>query len=236
MDKRTTAYHEAGHAVALYAKGIPILIVSIVEDEGSRGRVVQEKEPEYWRHWDGARENMRALLVSDLAGVQAVEKLTGQPARSNVPNMDVGMHGSDYRNAVTTALEELAGNDEAQRAEEWKQAEIEAEWLLRKNWTAVEAVAEQLLGYKTLDAAALKAVLEDADCERDDSAVRRAFMEEEHEQLVGRRFRLVMRIEKLNNTGAAENEIKAVYQELQDVEQRMKEIEAVLWPGESEDG
>ncbi len=61
-------------------------------------------------------------------------------------------------------------------------------------------------------------------------------MEEEHDQLGLRRMGLGSRIRQLDNPGAAENEIKAVYQELQEVEQRMKEIEAILWPEDSEDG
>jgi hypothetical protein len=70
----------------------------------------------------------------------------------------------------------------------WKQAEREMESVLRENWSAVESVAERLLELETLSAEELKVILEAGSCERDQSAVARAFLDDEHERLVGRRF------------------------------------------------
>ena len=44
--RRRTAYHEAGHAVTSYAKGIPMDSASILEEGISLGRVISYREPE----------------------------------------------------------------------------------------------------------------------------------------------------------------------------------------------
>jgi ATP-dependent Zn protease len=67
--RRRTAYHEAGHAVASYAKGIPVDSASISKVGDSLGRVISDRETEYWRDREGAEEVMFALIVESLAGI-----------------------------------------------------------------------------------------------------------------------------------------------------------------------
>ena len=235
VSKQRTAYREAGHVVALYARGILLDHASIVKNRGSLGRVVLDRPPEFWRHREGAEEIMFALLVSELAGVKAVEIHTGQAPGLDDPNTDLTLHGSDFRTATNWYLEELCGADGTCRARVWREAMTEAEWVLRSNWPAVEAVAEGLQEHNGLGAAALQATVEASGCERNESAVKRALLDEEHERLVARSFELTDRARAWAEEGTAEREIQAVVEELQQVEQRTKEIAAFLWPKRGND-
>jgi hypothetical protein len=229
--RRGTAYHEAGHAVSSYAKGIPMDGASISEKDHSLGRVIFGREPEYWRYREGAEEIMFALIVVSRAGVKAAEMGTGSPTDADDPNIDPNILGSDWRGTLQY-LDELCGEDESRREVIWEQAGREAERVLRENWPAVEAVAERLLEHKTLDALQLEAILESANCEHDESVVTRAFLDDEHERLVSRKFELWGRHDKLIDEGASASEIEAVLEELQHVERRIEVIGAFLWPEE----
>jgi hypothetical protein len=229
--RRRTAYHEAGHAVSSYAKGIPMDGATISEKEHSLGRVIFGREPEYWRYREGAEEIMFALIVVSRAGVEAAEMGTGSPTAADDPNINPNILGSDWRGTLQY-LDELCGEDESRREVIWEQAGREAERVLQENWPAVEAVAERLLEHQTLSAAELKAILETADCEHDESAVMQAFLDDEHEWLVGRRFELWGRHDMLIYEGASASEIEAVLEEIQHVERRIEEIGAFLWPEE----
>lgn len=227
--RRIIAYHEAGHAVMSYAKGIPMDSASILEGGDSLGRVISDREPEYWRHKEGAKEVMFALIVVNRASVKAAEMGTGRPTEPDDPNIDPSTPGSDWHETLHY-LEELCAEDESRRKETWEQAGREAERVLRGNWPAVEAIAERLLEDETLSATELNAILEAANCERDESAVKRAFLDDEHERLVGRKFELWGRYQELAAEDAPTRETDTVEEELKGVKQRIEEIEAFLWP------
>jgi len=227
--RRRTAYHESGHAVLSYAKGLPLESTSISEVDDSLGRIIFDREPEHWRYVEGAKEIMFALIVISLAGVKAAEMGMGLPTEPNDPNTDFSLLGSDWHGTLGY-LDELCGEDESRQEEVWERAEREAERVLRENWPAVDALAESLLEHETLDAQHLESILETAGCEHDDSAVMRGLFDQEHERLVGRRFELWGRYGRLTDGDAPVGKIEAVVEELRQVERRIEEVETILWP------
>jgi hypothetical protein len=52
---------------------------SISKADDSLGRVISDREPEYWRDREGAEEVIFSLVVYSLAGVKAAEMGTGRP-------------------------------------------------------------------------------------------------------------------------------------------------------------
>lgn len=229
--REETAYHEAGHAVAHYARGIPMVSASIVKKGSSLGRLITES-PERFRYREHSDEILFALLVGLLAGIKAAERLTDRPVESDSPNTDPEVYGSDYHQAMYLAL--ALARPSAGVEDVFERAGMEAARLIGTNWAAVEAVAERLLERNTLDAATLEATLERAGCERDDGAVRHALLEEEHEQLLSRCIELGSRYQQLSEAGDADNEIAAAAEEYRGAELRRREVAALLWPEEDD--
>ena len=146
MDEREAADHEAGHAVAAYYRGLPMEGADISRTEGRVGQVRMGDPPEGWdstlpgEAWESWRYGR---MVASMAGVRAVEILTGEPPSKLDPNMMQGVPGSDWSGLSFLWAE--VGEDGLQRAND------EAVWVLRDNWHCVEAVAGSFMERATLD-------------------------------------------------------------------------------------
>ena len=157
---RASAYHEAGHAVAHFARGRRIDRVSIVPDEdgGSlghvRGRILLDTEK--WRagirEFDTPRERRAAedTIIAALAGPIAEAKLTGRRNRAGA--------AGDYER-VGDLLDALDDGDDAVAAAHLNFLEVLAAQLIDRYWPLVEVLAEELLARGTLSGSAVREVL-----------------------------------------------------------------------------
>jgi hypothetical protein len=148
-----TAYHEAGHAVVDCLLGLPLEEVSVVPDEESMGRVSSSLFKDFYKSLEDEDadedEVLEVYLVSLLAGIKAVEILTGEDTHPYDPNADLSLLDSDYGQAGSVILS-LAGPTAESQAAVYEQAVSQAEGLLREIWPTVEVLAEALLKHKTL--------------------------------------------------------------------------------------
>lgn len=146
-DVEGAAYHEAGHAVAARALGLPVPDLSMIPDEDTVGTCsyavwVEADE-------DGRREDTAAV---SLAGALAEEIAVGE-FNEEIAEDDL-LHAIGLADEVTEAPDERdAWLDRAQdRAEE----------VLRRDWAAVEALAEALLARRLLSAAEAEEIIAEA--------------------------------------------------------------------------
>lgn len=145
-DVEGAAYHEAGHAVAAWALGRPVPELSMVPDEETVGTCS-------YAVWAGDEEEgggEEEAAVS-LAGAVAEEIAIGEY------NEEIAE--DDLLHAIGIAAE-LHDDDEARDA--WlDRAQERAEAVLRRDWAAVEAVAEALLARRVLSSAEAERIIEE---------------------------------------------------------------------------
>ncbi len=151
--RESTAYHEAGHAVAGYVLGRYFLSVSIVTEGSSAGRCNFVARPDTfdpWRRDAATRAWLEIEVITDLAGGIAERIATG------VDNL-AGM-AADVYSAMDTATY-VTGN-EKQRLAYLARAEARAESILRQYWGAVQALADALLRLGQLEYPQARAIIE----------------------------------------------------------------------------
>ena len=126
-----TAIHEAGHAVAWLAHGVPVQSISLVPEmnEGGSctpGRIV--------RH--NSIETCRVGIVICYAGPVAERRV----------NPEAKIQGLDLQHATDDArrIHGLTASD-ALIQRELHEGEAEAERLVETYWTAIEAIARQTI-------------------------------------------------------------------------------------------
>jgi hypothetical protein len=205
------AYHEAGHAVALHALGFDLGDASIVASEDHLGRVgtpIEEAVAERldmleYLGDDGQLFMVRQIAVA-FAGVKAEEILTGREQDPRSANMQTWLPGSDW-SRLNIWLPMAAGSEELSLV--YDQAWDEAERVLRENWGAVRALAEALLDRQELTAAAVRSVLEEAGCARDEAPIRRVVLEVQGDKLRERRVTLM-------TEGDPENELEGLQERI----------------------
>jgi hypothetical protein len=205
------AYHEAGHAAALYALGFDLGDASVVPSDDHLGRMgtpIEEAVAERLDMLEYLGDDGQVFIVRQIAvafaGVKAEEILTSREYDPRSPNLQTWLPGSDlYR--LNMWLPMAAGPEEQTLV--YNQAWDEAEHVLRENWEAVGTVAEALLEYKELDAAAVRSILEKAGCARDDAPIRRVYLEVQGDKLRERR-------QELRTEGDPENEMESLQEEI----------------------
>lgn len=159
MSLKTTAIHEAGHAVAyrrLHADAQAVGAVSVVADEESLGHAIGPGERSIWN-----AEYAEAVVMSLCSGYAAV-LVAGYAEEEAVLGC-----GSDFERAGDLIAEWGLGGD----LEAWK---FKAAELMRRpeNVAGVALVAEHLLRHQRLEADFVDVLLEyaDGDCSPEDFA------------------------------------------------------------------
>jgi hypothetical protein len=150
---KSTAYHEAGHAVMAVHLKVPFALVSIDKDNDSAGQTYWSRSkrvnPELHfplPHW------MRAMIEC-----HAIALLAGDAAERRFrPRRRFAGH-SDKRDAY----ELLAFLDEGPRALELRErlARVLAKHYVDDLWDEIRAVARALMKYKKLKAAKVEAIV-----------------------------------------------------------------------------
>jgi hypothetical protein len=173
--ERSTAYHEAGHAVvsAILRPALMVTKVTIVPDEknSSAGTTWFDPESAYWER-DWTQRNFQSSLCVLMAGRAAeIIKLGPDQASTGALSDIANATEGSWRCITETGLDEEFGPislstiakqsgqsggwafDLAQRRVHHvlREAAARADAILRANWTAVEQVASALLEHKTLD-------------------------------------------------------------------------------------
>lgn len=215
-----TAYHEAGHVVAMHALGFDLGDTSITADQDSAGRIASPHPDdrlfdvlEYMGE-DGQEFMLRQVAVA-LSGVRAVELLSGRTDEMSADTW-TQLPGSDY-SLLNQWLPRLGTTGEwdaiMQRA--WEQVDR----VLRGNWSAVRAVEETLLEREELDAATLRSLLEESGCSRDDAPIRRVVLDDKAERLRERRDELLKESEPKNEIVGVERELEQTVRELEELQE-----------------
>lgn len=157
VDLRATAYHEAGHAVAILVNwyGLPELAMfsaSIVPDGGTLGHIAGTVGVAEWAADDPTDKEMIAyMVVGDLAGYVAERRFAGT-ANIEQSRQDRANASRHIWRIVDTQEQGLAY---------LREKEAEAEQLISDYWEAVEAVATALLEKKTLVATEVADIIDD---------------------------------------------------------------------------
>lgn len=143
---KSTAYHEAGHAVATYLLRISIIKISIIKAEDSYGRVIQKPlpknfDPSLLDSWS-ARRRLECLIISSLAGRAAEEILTGKE------NIKGASH--DYHSAIVLVDEFISDNSEIEAYLNWLYIRTKNLLQNKINWGMVECLAGELLDKKEM--------------------------------------------------------------------------------------
>lgn len=143
-----------------YVLGLPVESVSIIPDPDAAGRTVVPYPKGFDPNHDrNAAQIMEKHLVVNVAGVKALEILTGLPTRPGDLSVNPHMVGTDW-SLVDYLVLCLAGPSSKERQLAVRgQALIEAEVILRGNWPAVRALAEALIEHKELEKKRISAIL-----------------------------------------------------------------------------
>ncbi len=220
-EREETAYHEAGHAVALYALGFDLGGASIVADGDHLGRVVTPMDEAVAQRLDvleylgeDGETYMERQIMAALSGVKAVEILTGREHNPQASDVQFWLPGSDW-NRLNRWLPMLAAPKDYPKV--YGEAWTEAERVLRDNWQAVVAVAQALLERGELDAAALRTTLERAGCARDEVTVSWV-------TLTINRDVLMERLMRLEEEGDPDNEMEAVLERIERGDRELRRL------------
>jgi hypothetical protein len=144
--REATAYHEAGHAIAWWRYGIPIRDVTIVPGDGFAGQV---RHGDLWGEVkldvDDPHEhetNISKEVVVCLAGSAAQRRFSRRSWRT--------YHGqSDHVRAVDLASR-LNEDDDRAKDLYLRWTERRADFLVKRYWPFITALAERLLVVRTL--------------------------------------------------------------------------------------
>ena len=145
----STAYHEAGHAVAVLVYGLPINTITIRETEDSFGHVLKPSPMMFEVGKRKRNQIVRQYIVSSYAGYEAERRF--DPERA-----DEGLSQDDLNNAWNLPREwelpirgcSYIGDEAYERYLDRQQRQARA--LVTKHWRFVEMLAQALLERETL--------------------------------------------------------------------------------------
>lgn len=149
MNRKATAFHEAGHAVAAFYSGLPVHKATIVFDRehATLGHVRHHNplhrapELDIYEMTPNVKDRMERLVVVCLAGAIAERRHAGRASRAGA--------SEDHHQAAGLALHLAGGSGDGAtlllRYLDWR-----AHNLVKARWPEIEAVAAALLEHKTL--------------------------------------------------------------------------------------
>jgi ATP-dependent Zn protease len=158
---RSTAYHEAGHAVVRYKLGLSVKAVSIVSDDNSGGRSSHRPPGEWFRpdiETDARhRRRIEDEVMCGWAGALAEERL----GESSDKELEVG--AAQDVNTIVWFASYFTGSDyETEAYIEWLRRRTEGLLNRADVWPAIEAVAAALLEEHTLTGRQVRRIIDDA--------------------------------------------------------------------------
>jgi len=149
----STAYHEAGHAVAGVVLGVPILEVTIVPSAGAHGSV---RMPTRWvadvhGYRVPSRDLVERYVVKLLSGVTAQRKAYPRSVRFH--------HGrSDRESALSVAVLVMPDSEPVVQAF-LNYCQARAVQLVEEHWPSVIGVAQELIVKRTVRQKDVRAVV-----------------------------------------------------------------------------
>jgi ATP-dependent Zn protease len=147
MQRRSTAYHEAGHTVVAYRLGVKIEHVSIVPDHDSRGHFAHGYL--FCARGHGSdRANLERAIKICLAGPLAQAQFHRRSYRRH------GRHDYDCATGLARYLAGSAGEREFLRYQE-----RQTKSLVEHLWNEIDAVAQALLERDHLSGTEVKGVI-----------------------------------------------------------------------------
>ena len=155
-----TAVHEAGHAVVSRAVGRALDKVTIEPDDEAFGRCTgvpfpSDFHPDLAGYDDEIRQRVEAVIIASCAGGIAQSRVDADADRV--------LRGAEYdeNNAQTMAQYASGGNDDeasvyvTRLRERARSLVFDPEW-----WSAIEALATELLSHPTLTGDQVEAVIQ----------------------------------------------------------------------------
>jgi hypothetical protein len=149
----STAFHEAGHVVAAWSRGLKTHSATIIPTPGFRGHTLHANP------WRGIRRNSTLPSIRDRAESAIVVQLAGPEAqRRHSPRSWRSHHGaSDFEDAFDAAMGLSSSSEAAHAYLDWLAIVTRDE--ITTLWPQVETVAQALVARQTLSAAEIKVLL-----------------------------------------------------------------------------
>jgi ATP-dependent Zn protease len=137
QDRRATAYHEAGHAVAAFYLDVPGNLVSVTIDPPGGGADLTYCQGSLDVGEPANRALVQDLMIQRMAGRQAEERATGRSCRDTAAD--------DYLRAKVEAVNaKLFVEGSTHATAFWREQEELARRFVDKHWHEIVAVAEAL--------------------------------------------------------------------------------------------
>jgi hypothetical protein len=156
----STAYHEAGHAIAAYRFGMRLREITIEPEQGSQGSITGEFTAGITRDIEGevtaeTRLHCEQYAIHALAGTEAQRKFNARSLRSH--------HGhSDYHNAVDVLSRLCSSPEHEQKYYDAIQERTRAFVHDPVNWRAIDALAKELMRKRTIKGKELREYIRSA--------------------------------------------------------------------------
>jgi len=143
QDRRSTAYHEAGHAVASFYLDVPGPLVFVTIDPPGNGLDLTHCQGALDAKDPRNRALVQDLLVQRMTGRQAEERATGQSCRDGASD--------DYLRAKNDAIDAAVYVEGSTSGSAfWREQEELARQFVDKHWHEIVAVAEALIKHTRL--------------------------------------------------------------------------------------
>ena len=147
----TTAYHEAGHAVAAAVLGVGFRYATMKPRHDADGSVHLRSSARRW-----TAKSCAVSLSGVIAETKYIVRDNGEPGEAVRDDLDTSASG-DYDHVVLLAELEAAGPEHIQqRIDEGREL---AESTVSLNWAAVEKVAARLIRAGRIDAAEVREIV-----------------------------------------------------------------------------
>lgn len=141
-DRRSTAYHEAAHAVASFYLDVPGSLVSVTIDPQDNGVDLTHCQGSFDPKDAASRPLVQDLMIQRMAGRQAEERATGRSCRDGAAD--------DYLRAKMEAVDAGIYVEGGAASAFWREQEELARRFVDKHWHEIVAVAEALIKHSRL--------------------------------------------------------------------------------------